>query len=69
MIEGLSHLTFIVRDLDKMEEILTKVLDARKIYDSGDQSFSLSKESFLIFLEFGWQLWRARLCPRKPIII
>ena len=46
MIEGLSHLTFIVRDLDKMEEILTKGLDARKIYDSGDQSFSLSKERF-----------------------
>ena len=46
MIEGLSHLTFIVRDLDKMEEILTKVLDARKIYDSGDQSFSLSKKRF-----------------------
>ena len=45
MIEGLSHLTFIVRDLDKMEEILTKVLDARKIYDSGDQSFSLSQRA------------------------
>ena len=29
-----------------MEEILTKVLDARKIYDSGDQSFSLSQERF-----------------------
>ena len=46
MIEGLSHLAFIVRDIDKMEEILTKVLDARKIYDSGDQSFALSKERF-----------------------
>ena len=46
MSEGLSHITFIVRDLDKMEEILTKVLDARKIYDSGDKTFSLSKERF-----------------------
>ena len=27
MIEGLSHLTFIVRDLDKMETVLTTVLD------------------------------------------
>jgi len=44
--EGLSHITFIVRDLDKMEEMLTTVLDAKKIYDSGDQSFSLSKERF-----------------------
>ncbi len=46
MIEGLSHMTFIVSDLDKMEEMLTKVLDARKIYDSGDKTFSLSKERF-----------------------
>ena len=30
MIEGLSHLTFIVKDLDRMEHLLTTVLDARK---------------------------------------
>ncbi|MEO9896204.1 MAG: FosX/FosE/FosI family fosfomycin resistance hydrolase [Paracoccaceae bacterium] len=46
MIEGLSHMTFIVGDLDKMEEMLTTVLDAKKIYDSGDKTFSLSKERF-----------------------
>ncbi|MEO3414326.1 FosX/FosE/FosI family fosfomycin resistance hydrolase [Roseovarius sp. CAU 1744] len=46
MIEGLSHVTFIVSDLDKMEEMLTKVLDANKIYDSGEKTFSLSKERF-----------------------
>lgn len=43
---GLSHITFIVRDLDRMEEILTKVLDARKVYDSGEKTFSLSPERF-----------------------
>lgn len=46
MIEGLSHMTFIVRDLDRMEEMLVSVLDARKIYDSGDKTFSLSRERF-----------------------
>ncbi len=46
MIDGLSHMTFIVRDLDKMEQMLTTVLDAKKIYDSGDATFSLSKERF-----------------------
>ena len=46
MIEGLSHITFIVRDLDRMEQILTTVLDAMKIYDSGEDTFSLSKERF-----------------------
>jgi len=46
VIEGLSHITFIVSDLDRMEKLLTEVFDARKIYDSGDQTFSLSKERF-----------------------
>ena len=46
MIKGLSHLTFIVSDLDKMEVMLTRVLDAKKIYDSGENTFSLSKERF-----------------------
>jgi fosfomycin resistance protein FosX len=46
MIEGLSHITFIVQDLDRMEEILTKVLDAKRLYDSGDETFSYSPERF-----------------------
>ena len=46
MVEGLSHITLIVSDLDRMEEMLTTVLDAKKIYDSGDRTFSLSKERF-----------------------
>ena len=48
VIEGLSHMTFIVRDLDRMEEILTKVIDARKVYDSGSESFSTSRERFFM---------------------
>jgi fosfomycin resistance protein FosX len=48
MIQGLSHLTFVVRELDRMEEILTTVLGARKVYDSGDETFSLSRERFFL---------------------
>jgi catechol 2,3-dioxygenase-like lactoylglutathione lyase family enzyme len=46
MSEALSHITFIVHDLDRMEEILTHVFLARKIYDSGTDSFSVSPERF-----------------------
>lgn len=46
MIQGLSHMTFISRDLDRMEEILTDILGATKTYDSGDGSHSLSRERF-----------------------
>ena len=45
---GLSHLTFIVADLDRMEQVLTGVLGARKVYDSGSDTFSLSEERFFL---------------------
>ncbi len=43
MVRGLSHITFIVRDLDRMERLLTTVLGARKVYDSGDETFSTAR--------------------------
>ena len=46
MIEGLSHMTFIVRDLERMSRIMTDVLGAREIYASGDRMFSRSREKF-----------------------
>ena len=52
MIQGLSHMTFIVSDLDKMEGILTTVLDAKKVYDSGENTFSLSEERFFLIGDF-----------------
>ncbi len=48
MVHGLSHITFIVEDLDRMETFLTTVFDARKVYDSGEETFSLSKERFFL---------------------
>ncbi len=48
MIQGLSHITFVVRDLDRMEMILTRVLGARRVYDSGEVVFSLSPERFFL---------------------
>lgn len=48
MTQGISHITLIVRDLDRMEEILIEVLGAQKIYDSGEDIFSLSRERFFL---------------------
>lgn len=48
MIEGLSHMTFVVRDLERMTEILVGVFDAREVYSSGDETFSLSREKFFL---------------------
>jgi catechol 2,3-dioxygenase-like lactoylglutathione lyase family enzyme len=48
MIEGLSHVTLIVRDLARAARLWTDALDAREIYDSGGETFSLSREKFLL---------------------
>jgi catechol 2,3-dioxygenase-like lactoylglutathione lyase family enzyme len=57
MILGLSHMTFIVGDLDRMEAILTGIIGARRVYDSGDGTFSVSRERF--FLAGDDNLWIA----------
>ena len=61
MIEGLSHITLIVRDLDRTEELLTAVFDARKVYDSGEETFSLSKERFFIIADGAQSVWIATM--------
>ncbi len=48
MTGGLSHLTFIVTDLDRMQTILEQVFEARCVYESGDRQFSLSEERFFM---------------------
>jgi fosfomycin resistance protein FosX len=48
MIQGLSHLTFIVRDLEKMAQIVVEVLGGVEVYSSGDATFSTSREKFFI---------------------
>ena len=48
MSSGLSHMTFIVSDLGKMTRILTEVLRAEEVYDSGQDTFSLSEEKFFL---------------------
>ncbi|GAB1537928.1 FosX/FosE/FosI family fosfomycin resistance hydrolase [Scytonema sp. NUACC21] len=48
MIEGISHITFIVRDLEKMTKFLTFLLDAKQVYSSDEHNFSISKEKFFL---------------------
>lgn len=46
--QGISHLTFIVRDLGRMAQFLCKGLGAREVYDSTRHHFSLSREKFFV---------------------
>lgn len=48
MMQGVSHITFIVRDLDRMATFLCEGLGAKEVYDSTNKNFSLSREKFFI---------------------
>ena len=46
MIEDLSHITFVVSDLERMTDILQTVFGAKQVYASDEMQFSLSAEKF-----------------------
>ena len=48
MIEGVSHITFIVNDLDKTTQLYKELFNAKEVYYSGEKRHSLTKSVFLI---------------------
>jgi catechol 2,3-dioxygenase-like lactoylglutathione lyase family enzyme len=48
MIEGLSHITLIVRDLEKSSALFKTIFEAKEIYSSEDKTFSLAHEKFFM---------------------
>ena len=46
--QGLSHITFIVRDLERMATFLCEGLGATEVYDSSPKNFSISREKFFL---------------------
>lgn len=47
-IQGISHLTFVVRDLARSRRFFEAVLDAQVVYESGDRTFSVAREVFVL---------------------
>lgn len=46
MVEGISHITWVVRDIARTGDMLAAVLGAQMVYDSGARGFSLAPERF-----------------------
>lgn len=46
-IKGLSHITFVCKDLEKTAHMFKHVFGAEEVYSSGNKIFSISKERFL----------------------
>ena len=61
-VKGISHITFVCKDLEKTSTFLRHIFDAKEVYASGDRSFSLSREKFFTIGE----LWIA-IMEGEPI--
>jgi len=48
MISSISHITFVVKNLDKTTELFKELFDAREVYYSGEKKHSLFKERFFV---------------------
>ena len=48
MIEGISHVTFVVKNLDKTTDLFKEIFDAKEVYYSADKKHSYFKERFFI---------------------
>jgi fosfomycin resistance protein FosX len=47
MVKGISHITLVVRNIEKTALLFNKIFGAKKIYSSGEEIHSISKEIFL----------------------
>jgi len=48
MISSISHITFVVKNLDETTELYKELFDAREVYYSGEKKHSLYKERFFV---------------------
>ncbi|MBD2489349.1 FosX/FosE/FosI family fosfomycin resistance hydrolase [Aulosira sp. FACHB-615] len=65
MIQGVSHITFIVKDLERMTNFLTFIFNAQEIYSSGEHSFSIAKEKFFLINDLWIAVMEGEPLPEK----
>ena len=65
MIEGISHITFIVHDLEKMTHFLKIIFDAKEVYSSGNQTHSHSREKFFLINDVWVAVMEGDALPKK----
>jgi fosfomycin resistance protein FosX len=46
-IQGISHNTFVVKDLERASLFFQSIFGAKEVYISGEETFSVSRERFL----------------------
>lgn len=65
MISEISHITFIVKDLDKATTFFEKFFEAKEVYYSGENKFSISKEKFFLIKNLWIAVMEGNQCERS----
>lgn len=63
--ETISHLTFVVQDLEKSAHLFKTVFGAQEVYSSGEDFYSLTKEKFLMIDHLWIALMEGDSLPTK----
>ncbi len=64
-IEGISHVTFIVRNVERMAQILTQVFQAQEVYSSQSPTAVGSEEKFFLIGELWVAILRGDPLPTR----
>lgn len=64
-IQGISHMTFIVKDLEKATKFFEEIFHAKEIYASGEQTFSVSEEKFFLINDLWIAVMKGEPLPTK----
>lgn len=64
-VEGISHITLLVKDLERSAHFLMSVFDAEQVFSSDNQQFSLSREKFFIIAGIWFVLMEGAPLPQR----
>lgn len=65
MVSGISHITFIVEDLERSSLFFRTIFNAQEIYASGEKNFSLSPEKFFLINDLWICIMEGKALPEK----
>lgn len=63
--ETISHITFVVQNLEKSANLFKTIFEAQEVYSSGDDFYSLTKEKFLVIDNLWIALMEGESLPTK----
>ncbi|MBL1223523.1 FosX/FosE/FosI family fosfomycin resistance hydrolase [Enterococcus sp. BWR-S5] len=63
--QGISHMTFIVHDLNKAALFFKTVFTAEEVYSSGEETFSVAKEKFFLIDDLWIAIMEGKSLPTR----